>query len=190
MQPVQQWQFDGQRRRAHANVPMQDSQYRVQQLPQQYAWVDAQNAKKLVNNNMLQPIQNQLHNQPHNQAYMQMPNAMGPGGQYYAAAHLPAQAMGPGPNNRHYAAAQRSPYAAYATGPMQQHPVPQQPQIYYNRSHFPPFNIYGIYGGVFESAEMSSDMFDEDDSNEILQHDQIKQNVSKENCYLVESTAL
>ena len=118
----------------------------------------------------------------YNQAYMQMPNAMGPGGQHYATAHLPAQAMGPGfqPNNRHYAAAQRSPYASYATGPMQQHPfhrhtVPQQPQIYYN---------------LFESAEMSSDMFDEDDSNEILQHDQIKQNVSKENCYLVQTNTL
>ena len=30
----------------------------------------------------------------------------------------------------------------------------------------------------------------EDDSNEILQHDQIKQNASKDNCYLVETTAL
>jgi len=66
------------------------------------------------------------------------------------------------------------------------HTVPQQPQFYYYPGNFRP----NINRGVGESAEMSSDMFDEDDLNEIIQHDQIKQNASKDNCYLVETTAL
>ena len=78
----------------------------------------------------------------------------------------------------------QQPHFYHHLGNFRPETVPQQPRFYYHPGNFI------INRGVFESAEMSSDMFDEDDSNEILQHDQIKQNVSKENCYLVETTAL